>query len=376
MKFGVVALVLPFLCSVACVPTGSENGSRKGSLSSVDSGDSATDTSVSDSGVDSGLDSGGTETGGDSAADSGTGSDSGRYTDFSGTLIYAETTDGAVVCDMRIDLAGASYAGDCQDCTFAFEMRAEVAYDGGGSGCVVDPELSWLGVSPRGGDPELFVFWDAYAGYSNVAATGMIYSANPLFPVFEFWAADGLYMDSSAIRTGNEVQWQIERRSSNPRVTLTNDCGGRTESTSTSSAVGTQLVSDDLVCNGSAIDLYQFDVSATGEVSISVDTVDAETTFDPIFWINGPDGCTTVYADDNFDCAYPPPSWSCPSWRGTLAPGRYELAVAASVSNGHCVDGPDGRYAVTIAGATARLSQDDAEGPVTTLAVRGFGAFD
>ena len=78
-------------------------------------------------------------------------------------------------------------------------------------------------------------------------------------------------------------------------------------------------------------DSFTFDARAGETVSVTVDTVAAETAFDPSFWVNGPDTCTLAWVDESFECAFPPPYFSCPSGK-FVAPqdGTYEVFVTGS----------------------------------------------
>jgi len=85
------------------------------------------------------------------------------------------------------------------------------------------------------------------------------------------------------------------------------------------------------------MDVWQVTGEAGGELQISVDTVSADTAFDPWLFVVEPDGCTTAFADDNFDCTYPPPEYSCPAAAVSTEAGTYQIGVMAY--NGSCAGG-------------------------------------
>ncbi len=101
-----------------------------------------------------------------------------------------------------------------------------------------------------------------------------------------------------------------------------------------------------------------------GGATLSVDTLSADTTFDPrLRQLTTPGdysenlALTTVLGDDNFECAFPPPLFSCPE-TDLLEEGTYEVIVE-SATTGNCT-GDIGEYEMFIDGdATGTLTNDD-----------------
>ena len=102
-------------------------------------------------------------------------------------------------------------------------------------------------------------------------------------------------------------------------------------------------------------DVYVF--PAAGDVTITIDTVSASTTFDPI-------GYSTVdtanYAsidfqgDDEIPCTFPPPTYACPSWTHTGATGP--IAVVVMGYEGDCNSSGQGDYLLIVSGPGAPSS--------------------
>lgn len=337
-----------------------------------------TDTATTDTGSDTGTDT-------DTSDTTDTGVASTDFGTFAGTVAYDQDVDGTVVCDADIALTGASYTGDCGDCTFAFAIDAEVTTDNGTADCELPTTLTFM-PDPSGVilDPGLF-FWETfetdYGTYTNVAATGFsYYYAGYTYagPYFAYFAYDG--GANTFVKSGNDVSWNVSIVDEAATDLYLNDCGTAMENTASTSFTGTETMMEDVACDATTLDVWSFDVAAAGTVSFTVDTVAADSTFDAVAWINGADTCTMVFGDDNFDCAFPPANYSCPSWEGDLDAGSYQLIVTeSSYDTTECVSGTTGAYSVTIGGAAAglTLAMDDTSATsvpvVTTTTVVGAG---
>ena len=116
---------------------------------------------------------------------------------------------------------------------------------------------------------------------------------------------------------------------------------------------GPKVGAGELACASDEI----FDVwrvySGSDAVVLSVDTVDAETTFDPELiafdvssWGSSIDSTTVdgflAAGDDEFECTFPPADFECPS---AVATGTNDVLVAVIVL-GECA-GPLSRYELT-----------------------------
>lgn len=357
-------LPLAFVTLAAC--SGDKTGDTADTSSTTDTADTTDTSDTSDT----------TDT-----SDTAVTSDFGT---FSGTVSYVETVDGETNCDADIALTGSAFSGDCADCTFAFAIDAEITRDGSTADCAYNTVLSWL-PDPSGMlvDPG-FVFWETlttdYGDYANVAATSVgyyYYGYTYPGPYFQYWAAEGAVEGASITKSGNDVSWAVESSTTESTPLYFNDCGTGVSSEDETAATGTVVGTDDVACDASTFDVWTLDVTG-GIVGIFVDTVAAETTFDPVFWINGPDTCTGYLADDNADCTFAPANYSCPSWTGELEAGSYQLVVTESAyDTSECVSGTVGAYALTVSGATATVFADDtaatADGATTVLTVNGSG---
>ena len=92
-------------------------------------------------------------------------------------------------------------------------------------------------------------------------------------------------------------------------------------------------------------DVWSFTADG-GAVYLSVDTVSSSTAFDPFLIVTDGSTCEWSSGDDEFDCTYPPPSYSCPSavLPSTVSGDTFNVIVD---SQGSAVSGA-GDYALYI----------------------------
>jgi hypothetical protein len=126
-------------------------------------------------------------------------------------------------------------------------------------------------------------------------------------------------------------------------------------------------VSGELPCEEEVVDLWSVTAPEGAAVSVLVDTIAAETAFDPrssAFDGTDPDADPFLGSgDDNVPCTYPPPSFSCPFYEVVAgASGAVGITVAAF----ECPDDPGyGEYSIAVlvdgGAATPVLIADDLE---------------
>jgi hypothetical protein len=82
-------------------------------------------------------------------------------------------------------------------------------------------------------------------------------------------------------------------------------------------------------CAGETVDTWTVAANAGDTLYVSVDTVAADTAFDPIFYVNGPDSCTLVKGDDGFNCTFDPATpYGCPNATvPTDVAGDYQIVI-------------------------------------------------
>ena len=108
----------------------------------------------------------------------------------------------------------------------------------------------------------------------------------------------------------------------------------------------------------SALDVYTITLANAGDVTITVDTVAADSTFDPFFWVNDTAECIVSGADDSFDCTFPPPKYQCPSGTFSGVAGTFQIVVG---TYGGC-EGDTSDYKLTVGAAvdpSLTLLEDD-----------------
>ncbi len=282
---------------------------------------------------------------------------------LSGSVRYAESLDGELRCGVDFALAGTPSSTACADCDFAFDVLSErVAEDGDTTLCYPPVQLtfeemasdgmrngvlqhlptfttpSYTSTDGYGND----VTWGGYV-YDDLWRSGFeSYSAAYSGPYGEWpeyswgtWmspmAWEGSETGVTFSRDGDSLTWTWGTAYDSYVV---NDVQLACEGTAVTVAptprrIGLEAVTGTLPCAANSHDAWTFEAEAGDIVSISVDTVSAETTFDPMFWVNGPDTCTIAWLDDSYACTFPPPSFSCPSGKfQATESGTYEVFVA------------------------------------------------
>lgn len=102
-------------------------------------------------------------------------------------------------------------------------------------------------------------------------------------------------------------------------------------------------------CDHEAIrDQFAFFVQSGQPVFVAVDTVDADTAADMRLRLRLPDGSELHEADDDVDCTFDPPSWSCPQYAFTAgSTGLYSVEVYVGSSEA-CRDRSLANYQLTV----------------------------
>jgi hypothetical protein len=244
-----------------------------------------------------------------------------------GNLEYFNSIDSTTICDNEIAYTGTSFTGDCYDCDWAFEVEGTVT--SGDADCGMYPLLSLV---PDGGYYALYMAFSpeyhySYYGYDyawyNIFMTGYSYDYYGYLypgPYWRIWAYDGGYFDSTFTQVGNEIAWDFSYIGYDYDYTYTyyffNYCDYVSWSYADQAYDGEGGQSD-LPCDGTVKDVWSFEASAGDKVSVTVDTIAANSAADMAFYLNDPDDCTIAAADDNFDCTYPPTAYQCPSVKFT-----------------------------------------------------------
>ncbi|MEQ1506541.1 MAG: PPC domain-containing protein [Myxococcota bacterium] len=250
-------------------------------------------------------------------------------------------------CDTVIAFTGpSSYTGSCPGCAYEFDVTGAVDSEAAGPDCNPPVNLTFLEnavVDARLG------FTDAYQGqdqtYTNILWFGgtydfSSYGGDVIGPVWHILRADQFPGDTFAF-DGTALDWAFT--------------GGGTYGYGQSPynfydeadcpfpvatdlftvipgpILGTVTAQGDVDCLGLTTDVYSVTLAAGDTIHVSVDTVAADTAFDPWFTISDDTGCTYYAADENFSCAFRPPTgYKCPSGEFT-APhdGSYAIAVIA-----------------------------------------------
>jgi len=230
---------------------------------------------------------------------------------FDGSVILQSTLGGEPLCDAEIALQGARFDGVCPDCDYAFAIEASVIADASAAECWLDPLLSFLADdvysdlvlahAPSFGVME----WYGMYYYGDALLTGYsVYGDGPYWWVNSHDnSSEGTYA-----RSGDDIDWTWEYQAFVDVDPHYDDCGDVAQSDADEGYPGATVETGEIPCDGTSADVYRFTATAGQVVHLAVDTVADDTAFDPAMYVNGPDGCTLVEADDSFDCTFPPPA--------------------------------------------------------------------
>jgi hypothetical protein len=283
---------------------------------------------------------------------------------FAGTVATGIDHDGSPACSLDYDVTGTPWAGDCEGCSFAFEMSSTQVAAENPDSCWSQPSHTFEVQEGHGIRSVILSHmdtwtspayeWTDYYGntytwggvtYTDLARVGYIgyteaysgpygeWPASEWGPYFTNFLWEGSpYGDFD--RDGDTLTWSM-LWSYNHYASegIQNWCGGDeyVVSAPANGDLGSGAVTGSFACDPAIHEAWTFSALAGDEVVITVDTVDEETTFDPMFWVNGPDTCSILWADDNFDCTVPPPAFSCPSLKFEAPDdGTYELFISTT----------------------------------------------
>ncbi|HNH49101.1 MAG TPA: MopE-related protein, partial [Myxococcota bacterium] len=248
--------------------------------------------------------------------------DSGGSRSFSGSVSVYVDNNGSVDCDITVQLAGTEAADRCPDCDFSFAIDATTS-DEIGTDCpfkftyLEDDILKNTGL----GFQSTYTYSGYYGEYSytNLLRTtfSVDYSAYGYGyyegPYSQFVAYDGSPYGAATL-VGNTLSWTYE--SVYYGVSYSNNlyysyCDYTYPGYEKYSGAGYTGSWDCVLGSG---DVWTFDTVQGATTAVSVDTLSADTTFDPYIYVIASDTCLVGQADDSFDCAFPPPDgYSCPS---------------------------------------------------------------
>lgn len=289
-------------------------------------------------------------------------------------VTYETWRDDALVCAKEVAVTGTPYTGECEGCAFAFDIEGTLVEDNSESDCYVS-DYRMLRTDGAVGSMVL-----AYAELLEVDRWGEINTyADAVFVTYSstgYMGYGGTYEytrvlshaeggdDPGVFRLdGTDFVWGGDFETSvNGEDQLVSYCGTGTSSTWTGDEpTGISSAREEVSCDAKQVDLWEITVDETQTVDIAVDTVSADTTFDPRVMVMNTEGCVVGSADDSFECSYPPPAYSCPAVSMELEPGTYTILVTSFIDG--CVDGVDeGEYKLRVDSETPirpTLVEDD-----------------
>lgn len=302
------------------------------------------------------------------------------YDALDGTVGYHTSRQDEALCDVDIHVVGtpSDYAGDCNDCDFVLDVEGTVTADDSNGDCALDPLYSFVpteevydfrlfhqsfGVYSYYGYYYYYYYY-SYGGTEGAAMWLEYTRATTNGPeqatIVLADASDPDFMAGGSALSGNVLTWNWF---SSPAVTYYNyhylsACSGMKTWTSAEDPASTLSDTETLTIDGRTGDYWAIEVPVDApELRVSVDTVAANTEFQPRLVLNGPDGCTWVVAQQNFPCSPGGSDELCAGWHTELpAAGTWHAAVL----NDHTLSTTHNSYRFAVDGALGlELLEDD-----------------
>ena len=289
-------------------------------------------------GCDKGSDSAGEgDADTDTDTDTDTDVDEVRYLDGTIHVVVTDATGKTTKCDTMIDITGVESSGGCINCDFELDTEATVASE---KGVDCDPALYPLSTLIEGGlYSDIWVGWaDEFVGtydtYTDIVWFGFGLTGNPGPYWYSALAYDG--KNSSASYSGGLLDWSRQAQYIGNNLLADYTCGAQVYMGTYSAdpdyyGVGSPNFYGNYTAYGSLdcsynkpYDRWSFYGVDDTYASVSVDTISADSSFDPMFYVTTDDYCIEALGDENFDCTYPGTSgFLCPSVRFPTTKGEH-----------------------------------------------------
>jgi hypothetical protein len=309
-------------------------------------------------GCDKGSDSSG-EGDADTDTDSDTDTDTDTDTDLPDTLTgsieltVVDATGKDNLCDTSIDLTGEEGGGGCLGCDFTFDLQTDIASEKG-TKCVYNnyPYASML---------EEGIVTGSWLGFSEAYNYGSYVLPNALFwgwgtstypgPNWTLLTYDGAYGDVtySAGTIGWSLQYSQYGFSVPQQYCDYYDYYGGIYNEYKNFG-GNYTAAGSLDC-GLRVPYQTWTFTGVDDTYayVSLDTVSADTAFDPRFFIMDSDTCNLAIADENFECSFPPPSdYWCPAHKLATTTGEVYTVFVYPFTDCNLEPGTTGDYTLYI----------------------------
>ncbi|MEL6341764.1 MAG: hypothetical protein AAFV53_01430 [Myxococcota bacterium] len=291
--------------------------------------------------------------------------------EISGTVLYQTSQTGAFAtdddgdnsCDNSIAFTGSAYTGDCDGCDFSFQVdETEVTVGENSTDACVMNELLSLVDDPEQARDSFLLRFDAEYVYGTYTITDLFqigYSAysggtdypGPYYYTIYYGGVGGGNTVSYDASTG-ALEWSIYDRFDFyfPDERYDSLCSPYSYASGNASYAGPDALSGSgtVDCVGGGDVWTLSDVVAGDRLKISIDTVAANTAFDPRFFVNAESGCTAAWAYSNLECTHGTEDGnSCGALRfNAPEDGDYQLIVW---SMNRCNEGQEsGEYELSV----------------------------
>jgi hypothetical protein len=278
------------------------------------------------------------------------------YGAMTGTIHYDASVNRGPGCDARIELTGRTYEGGCPDCTFAFDVEAEVVSSGGPlDGCPLVPAWTMVSdgvtINPKlGFSPTYSAFDDVlWFGYGlDLREYGYDLLEGPVWSLIHYDGFSGdLVWDATSLSWDSALQFEYGY---GPSPLFDYECIDD-RSYPTDRVLGELAVPGALPVDYVHMDVYEVEVAAGSLLRVGVDTVSSADAFQPFLLVVGPDGCIVGANFSAYACSFAPPQGQWCAGAELVAPssGTYRLVVQAFADIPGAA--PVGAYALAVAGA-------------------------
>lgn len=248
---------------------------------------------------------------------------------WEGQLTYQTTVDGKAACDAVVDLLGSPYTGDCFDCDLAYNIDATLVQDDGTAACeILNPYYTYLEDQVAWFRSPVMLYWEEYTYYGYVLYTDLFITGFAVDytsygggyyagPYWQFLSYEGM----GAGTVGEDypaLVWDLDVRTTYYdyyTYYYYTYCPGASSSKATENGGGKWIGTGQIDTTGFILEVWEFTVppKSTDPVYVSIDTTDPKTSCDMRAFLNTPDGCSAVFADDSFDCTFKAP-YPCPAF--------------------------------------------------------------
>ncbi|MEZ4239772.1 MAG: hypothetical protein R3F59_27165 [Myxococcota bacterium] len=232
------------------------------------------------------------------------------YGAMTATIHYDASLNDSPGCDAVIELTGRTYEGGCPNCTFAFDVDAEVVSSGAPTeDCPMIPAWTFLSdgvtINPKIGFSPSYVGFDEvlWFGYGiDLSDRGYDVLEGPVWTLIHYDGFSGdLAWDAESLEWDSELELEYGY---GPSPLFDYACvADRSDPTPRLTDVA--MHPQTLPMDYRHMDVYEVPIDAGSELRVGVDTVSADDAFQPYVVVIAPDGCVIGGNFSAYQCSFP-----------------------------------------------------------------------